>query len=159
MKIYCAGPMRGYPLFNFPAFDEAQQTLEKMGHLVVSPAEMDRTLDNFNPETDKPKDMRYYMKRDLPVLMECEAVALLPGWKKSQGAMLEAHVAFKCGLTLYEYQPGVGLTNTVSFAGFGVQPTKPLPAMPLPANPFTAPKPTWPVPSIWCCGGTCVHLN
>ncbi len=40
--IYIAGPMSGYPQYNFPAFDKARDELEKNGWQVGSPADMDR---------------------------------------------------------------------------------------------------------------------
>ncbi len=40
--IYIAGPMSGYPQYNFPAFDEARDELRENGWQVVSPADMDR---------------------------------------------------------------------------------------------------------------------
>lgn len=42
MRIYIAGPMRGYPNFNFPAFDEAAARGRALGHEIISPAEIDR---------------------------------------------------------------------------------------------------------------------
>ena len=42
MRIYIAGPMRGYTLDNFPAFDEAAEYLKRCDWEVISPAELDR---------------------------------------------------------------------------------------------------------------------
>src|SRR5262245_23383467 len=51
-KIYIAGPMRGYPSYNFPAFDEAEAALTAGGWRVLSPAAMDRAI-GFNPDKDE----------------------------------------------------------------------------------------------------------
>lgn len=42
MRVYLAGPMRGLPQFNFPAFDAGAATLEALGHEVFNPADRDR---------------------------------------------------------------------------------------------------------------------
>lgn len=161
MKLYILGPMRGYKDFNFPAFDEARDTLESMGHLVVSPADMDRTLDGFDPAKDKPKDSRFYMSRDIPELLKCQGAACLPGWTRSELGLVEAHTAFRCGLKLYEYQPGVGLTREIQECPVVHRDAIPAVQSLLKrlSQADAQPKPTWPIPSIWCCGGACVHLN
>lgn len=41
MKVYVAGPMRGIPEFNFPAFNLAAKNLRADGHVVFNPAERD----------------------------------------------------------------------------------------------------------------------
>lgn len=100
MKLYIAGPMRGYPKYNFPAFFHAAQVLRAEGHAVFNPAERDVTEDGFDPEKDEPKSFRYYMQRDLPAVMDSDALVMLPGWRKSKGGRLESHVATECGLPL-----------------------------------------------------------
>ena len=102
MKIYLAGPMRGYPEYNFPAFRERTHALRAMGHEVWSPAEQDELLDGFNAATDKADTMAHYMARDLPAVCQSEAVAVLPGWEASKGAQLEVHVARTIGLPIVD---------------------------------------------------------
>lgn len=104
MKIYVAGPMRGYPLFNFPAFDAATEKLRDDGHSVFSPAEIDRGL-GLDPSQPLPDwfTIEDAMRRDLAVITECDAIALLPGWETSEGVKHELAAARACGLIIYEY--------------------------------------------------------
>ena len=41
MKLYLAGPMRGYYNYNFQQFEDATAYLRWLGHEVVSPHEID----------------------------------------------------------------------------------------------------------------------
>lgn len=97
MRIYIAGPMRNYPLFNFPAFDEAASRGRALGHYIISPAELDRDGDKFDPKTSANiKPMDHYVKRDIDVLLALfpdGGIALLPGWQNSTGARAEVAVA------------------------------------------------------------------
>jgi len=113
MKLYLAGPMRGIPLFNFPAFSEATQNLRALGHEVWSPAEHDVTKDGFNPSTDQPRGMAHYMERDLPEVCRADAVAVLPGWRDSVGARLEVTVAQACGIPILNAWTLAPVTETV----------------------------------------------
>lgn len=106
MKIYVAGPMRGYPYFNFPAFDEASEKLRALGHKVFNPAERDREAhgEDINDSatgdlTDVPQfDLRDALTADLTwICQHADAVVLLDGWEKSKGATAERAVAEALG--------------------------------------------------------------
>lgn len=96
-RLYLAGPMRGKPDYNFPAFHAATRRLREWGFEVWSPAENDVTQDGFDPTKDKAREMSHYMKRDLPEVCHADAVAVLPGWEHSEGARLEVHVCRAIG--------------------------------------------------------------
>lgn len=40
------------------------------------------------------------MRRDTAALMDCDAVATLPGWEHSKGARLEVLIAERLGMTV-----------------------------------------------------------
>jgi len=82
MRIYLAGPMTGYPEFNFPAFHAETKRLRALGHDVVNPAELNTST-----------DWHTCMRVDIAALVGCEGFATLPGWEQSKGASLEVHIA------------------------------------------------------------------
>jgi hypothetical protein len=87
--------MRGYDLYNFPAFDAAAAKLRSEGWNVVNPAELDRAvgITEFT-ETLPPNFMREAMKRDLNAIIDkCSAIYLLKGWEKSSGVAAELALA------------------------------------------------------------------
>ncbi len=95
---YCAGPMRGIPRFNFPAFDTASARLRAAGHTVISPADMDRDA-GIDPTSDVVPNLRDCMRRDvLAILDYCDTIALLPGWEKSKGCAVEVALGLFLGL-------------------------------------------------------------
>jgi hypothetical protein len=100
-KIYLAGPMTGYDELNFPLFHAETARLRALGYEVVNPAEI-------NPEVPDRPDvfwseaqwMAYWvacMRADIKQLVDCDAVALLPGWQQSRGAKLEHMIATSLG--------------------------------------------------------------
>lgn len=105
MKIYLAGPMRGIPLWNFPAFDAAAKELRAAGHYVISPAELDREigLDEHDypnwPEWFRIEDA---MKRDFAQIVSCDVVALLDGYENSIGVKHELEVAKVCKISSFK---------------------------------------------------------
>ena len=102
MNVYLAGPMRGIPEFNFPAFDMAALTLRKHGHEVFSPADNDRQKGYDKLELDG-KVMRCMIMDDLNYIAnEADAIALLPGWQKSKGVAAEVALAKFLSLKIWE---------------------------------------------------------
>lgn len=103
LRFYLAGPMTGYPLQNFPAFADATAWLRTQGHVVLSPAEMDLDLgfDPAIPLEDQGFDWTETMERDLEALMTAQAVAFLPGSRRSTGALAEYEVARALGLRVF----------------------------------------------------------
>lgn len=114
-KVYVAGPMRGIPEFNFPAFHAASAALRQIGCVVFNPAEKD----NERHGTDISKgnhagceetaakqhgfNLREALALDLEfICREADAVVLLPGWQNSKGATAERAAALALGLLVIE---------------------------------------------------------
>jgi hypothetical protein len=122
MKIYIAGPMTGVPKFNVPFFDKVAAELREVGYDVVSPAELDSPEMRKQALTSTTGIVRdgdwntgetwgSCLARDVLILSDTgiEAIALLPGWKNSRGASLEATVGLLNGLKFFLYGEASGL--------------------------------------------------
>ena len=95
-RVYVAGPMSGMPGHNFPAFNAAAAALRAQGWQVENPA--DHGVVDGATWAD-------YMHSDVCMLASCGAIHLLPGWSKSRGASLEAHIAASLGMQ-FQYAEG-----------------------------------------------------
>jgi hypothetical protein len=108
-RLYLAGPMRGIPHFNFPAFDAAAARLREAGFVVFNPAEHDRSVYG-DAIADSPTgdladaeavgfNLRSVLLVDLAwIIQHADGIALLPGWSASYGARAEAFVGHALGL-------------------------------------------------------------
>lgn len=100
--------MQGIKDFNFPAFHLAASKLREAGHEVFNPAERDETvhgIGNLISETGNIKDivggfsLRKALQDDTGYICKrAEAIAMLPGWEKSNGARAEWALALALGL-------------------------------------------------------------
>ena len=87
MTVYISGPMTGIKDFNAPAFEKAYFDLQKADHFPVMPS----------PYVDG-KTYQEYLRDDLKLLLDCDAIYMLEGWQESKGAKIEHMVALACGI-------------------------------------------------------------
>lgn len=109
-KVYLAGPMRGIPHFNFPAFHAGARELRIQGYEVFSPAENDikqagHDISKDRADGDETKvegfSLRKALGQDLAwICAEADAIAMLPGWEKSRGSIAEHATAVALGLKI-----------------------------------------------------------
>lgn len=103
-KYYLAGPMQGYPEFNFPLFKEVTALLRARGLDIISPAELDEKEHDLTTEQAKldhasgdiaraPKTWGDYLARDVKLVSDqVDGIIMLPRWEHSRGARLECFV-------------------------------------------------------------------
>lgn len=86
--------MRGYPRYNFDAFDAAAERLRSDGWIISSPADIDRA-EGFDPDKHHESffDFTDLIKRDVAAILATDYTIVLPGWQKSTGATTEVSVA------------------------------------------------------------------
>jgi len=114
-KVYVAGPMRGIPYFNFPAFNAAAAHLREYGYVVFNPAERDTERhgtdvsagnvkgDEKQAEREHGFSLRVALGEDLAwICAHADMIALLPGWERSKGAIAERATALALGLEVME---------------------------------------------------------
>src|SRR5688572_8797896 len=85
--IYLAGPMRGFPQWDFPAFDKYAEEWRARGWRVISPAEEDRAA-GFDEHGDDHQVTQEFIRerytKDIQIILhEATHVALIPGWENS----------------------------------------------------------------------------
>jgi hypothetical protein len=119
MTIYLAGPMTGIPHFNFPAFHAVAAGLRALGHTVFNPAEkdierhagVDISAGNIKGDVSQVVKEHGFSLRDALaedcefICREADAIALLPGWERSFGAIAEHALAVALRHTIMYLSP------------------------------------------------------
>jgi DNA-binding transcriptional LysR family regulator len=82
VKLYIAGPMSGYPDYNYPLFHLIDPDLRRAGYETLNPAS--------NPPCES---WDGYMRAAIRQVLAADGIALLPDWQASAGASLEVHIA------------------------------------------------------------------
>ena len=101
--LYLCGPMSGLPDFNYPAFHQAAARLRGLGYRVTNPA-----------ENGLPKQSAWieHMRADIKGLVDCDGLALLPGYENSKGAGVEIELAMGLGITVGSIHVWVDLVKS-----------------------------------------------
>lgn len=125
MKIYIAGPMRGYANFNFQSFYDAEEWLTSKGYEVFNPARVDvefhgADIHTSNATGDELQAAqqgltgREALTRDAAMIAQSDALYMLVGWENSAGAQAEwalakamrvPHIFYQGGIEDFEYKP------------------------------------------------------
>lgn len=109
-RIYLAGAMANKPFFNYPAFHAAAKHLRAQGHTVFNPAErdierhgVDISAGNIEGNTALATQQHGFSLREALaddtayICKHATAIAMLPGWEKSNGARAEHALAVALG--------------------------------------------------------------
>jgi hypothetical protein len=110
VALFLSGPMEGLPAYNAAAFVEAAAKLRAAGYTVVSAHEA------------APAGERIPLRDAVKLMLECDHVAVLEGWRKSRGALVEVMVAHAVGMDVALVEPWLCLDRTR--AGLTSEPTE-----------------------------------
>ena len=103
-KIYIAGRVSGVkPEVYEKQFATVKAELEKAGHEVINPL--------TDIEHEDTNNWGLTIMECLPYVADCDCIALLPGWEKSNGAQIEYHFALGHHLQVLQVRP-VGKPNS-----------------------------------------------
>jgi len=90
MKLYISGPITGTANYE-ENFVKAESVLKQVEYEVVNPCDI---LLNGDATWED------YMKADIPLMLACDGVAVLPGWEASAGARLEVDIAQRLNMPI-----------------------------------------------------------
>lgn len=91
-KIYLSGPITGLSFDDvLRNFSNAESELKEQGYEVVNP------INNGLNESHTWED---HMKADIKLLLDCDEIYMLKGWKDSRGARLECAIALELDLEI-----------------------------------------------------------
>lgn len=90
-KIYLSGKISGLPICEaIKNFESAENQLKGFAN-IVNPMRL---------RHDHDKSWQSYMKKDIRALIDCDAIAMLPNYESSKGALIELNLAKSLGFEI-----------------------------------------------------------
>ena len=83
--VYLSGAIPGTPDSNIPLFEKHEKQLTQQNYHVFNPHKL--------PNPKRKTEWVDYMIIDLPYVLMCDIVMVLPGWETSRGSKIEIFVA------------------------------------------------------------------
>lgn len=100
MKVYISGKITGKPL-DLAVKEFRAVSMHLHGYSGITEV--------VNPMKEVPyvegKIWEDYMKDDIKLLLDCDAIWMMNDWKDSKGARFEYLIAKKIGLSIYNIEP------------------------------------------------------
>lgn len=108
LAIYISGGITGVENWQ-DVFMAAEQDLLLHLHarlFIFNPVKIAKDLErSIKVNTGKMPGYTDYMREDIKILARCNAICMLPGWKRSKGARLEYRIAKILNMQILEFQP------------------------------------------------------
>lgn len=94
-RIYISAPVSGYNIRERRMFfHEVSESLRDKGFETCNPLEYASDNDDYEA----------CMKRDIRMLLDCDAIVMCDGWMESRGCKAEYYIARLCGLEVYNLE-------------------------------------------------------
>lgn len=101
-RWYISGPMRGYDGYNRYQFNRWTGILKDYGYDPINPFTIGDTYGTPRDIDNSPELLDKVLDDELSVLSGCDAIFLLDGWEKSEGAQKELECALNNGLKVVQ---------------------------------------------------------
>ena len=88
MTVYISGPITDVPDYK-EKFGLIEASLKLEGYETVNPS---------NVNLGENATWEEYMRHDIKLLCDCDAIFMMKGWQRSKGARVENYIAKKLGL-------------------------------------------------------------
>ena len=88
MTVYISGPITDVPDYK-EKFGLIETSLKLEGYETVNPS---------NVNLGENATWEEYLRHDIKLLCDCDAVFMMKGWQRSKGARIENYIAKKLGL-------------------------------------------------------------
>jgi hypothetical protein len=132
VKLYLSGPINSDTPDGFnedehkEVFRKVKEWLEKEGHQgeIVDAAAIPTTCDKTICGPHEGHSWECWLRTDLAVLLQCDAICMLPFWAWSRGARLEAYIASALSMPAFE-----ATRRSAKSEGWVIQPMNHLRAM------------------------------